>query len=95
MKMSVVIISSMVIIILCLSLLQVVVSNSIATTGIELGKLEQQVDSYKLSNIQLSEKLLSLSSYTYIASRSSELGYETGGRKTALHLTPLPVAYSR
>lgn len=62
-------------IILCLAILQVVVSNSLSTTGITLSDLQQQVNVYKRKNAILKEKVLTESSLTEIASKAATLGF--------------------
>ncbi len=62
-------------IILCLAVLQVVVSNSLSTTGITLSDLQQQLNLYKRENAILQEKLLTMSSLTEIASKAATLGF--------------------
>ncbi len=62
-------------IIIVLSIIQVVVSSSLSTTGIELAKLESQVNDYKKDNSLKREKLLVDSSLTQIASRAAETGF--------------------
>ena len=77
--------------IVALSLMRVVVSNNLSTTGITLLRLENQLNSYKIENAMLSEKLLSVTSLFYISSESSQLGFVEN--KTSFTLTkPLPLA---
>ncbi len=64
------------IVITILSLIQVVVSNNISTTGIELGKLQDEISLLKKQNIVLREQVLISSSLTNIASRASEMGFK-------------------
>lgn len=74
-----------------LSIVQVTVSNSLSTTGIELGKIEEQISSYRNENARLSEKLLTLSSFDTIASKAADMGFIE--EKTHIVLTkPLPIA---
>lgn len=77
--------------IVILSVVQVVVSNRLSTTGTALGNLQDEIQQYKTQNAFLSEKFLSLSSFEYIASKAAELGFT---QKTAsVVLTyPLPLA---
>lgn len=63
-------------IIIALSLVQVIVSNNISTTGIELGKLQQEIDTLKKKNAVLHEEVLISSSLTTIASHAAEMGFE-------------------
>ena len=77
--------------IVALFLARVIVSNSLSTTGLILLKLESQLNSYKIENSNLKEKLLSLTSLSYISSESSQLGFVEN--KNSFTLTkPLPLA---
>ncbi len=78
-------------IILCLSLVQVVVANSISTTGIELGKIENEIAAYKKKNAVLHEQVLISSSLTNIASEASRLGFEESKSQLVVE-SPLPIA---
>lgn len=78
-------------IILMLTITQVVVSNRLSTTGLVLGKLQDEIALFKTENTILSEKLLVASSFTSIASAAAQLGFSE--TKTAIVLTaPLPIA---
>ena len=71
--------------------MQVIISNSLSTTGITLAKLEKELALYKKENILLQEKVLHISSLTHIASVASELGFVQ--EKSQVYLsTPLPLA---
>lgn len=77
--------------ILALSLLQVVVSNRLSTTGVTLGNLQDEIASYKTENTILSQKLLETTSLHSIASQAAQLGFS----ETKAHLvlsSPLPIA---
>lgn len=75
-----------------LSIVQVVVSNSLSTKGVSLGKLEDEKGAYKKENTLLKEKLLLASSYTNIASSAGTLGFVRS--KAQVYLTsPLPLAF--
>lgn len=69
------IIASLVFVILVLSVVRISVANRIATSGIELQSIETQVASLRKENLILQEKLLTVSSFTQIASRAGELGF--------------------
>lgn len=62
-------------IIIFLILIQVVVSNSLSTTGLNLSSIDKGIEAYKKENILLKEKLLSLSSLTNIASEAARIGF--------------------
>lgn len=73
---------------------QVVLSNSFSTTGIEMVKIEQEMDKYKKENAILQEKFLTASSLTRIASSASLLGFSE--KKSRVFLTDLlPLAIKR
>ena len=77
--------------IVALSVARVVVSNNLSITGVTLLKLENQLNSYKIENSNLREKLLSVTSLSYISSESSQLGFVES--KNSFTLTkPLPLA---
>ena len=77
--------------IVALSLARVVVSNNLSTTGITLLRLENQLNSYKIENANLREKLLSVTSLFYISSESSQLGFVENKNRFTL-TKPLPLA---
>lgn len=84
-------ITSIILIIIFLSVVQVVVSSSLSTTGATLGKLQKEINTYKKENTELKEKLLMVSSLTNVASQAAELGFIE--EKTFVLLSaPLPLA---
>ena len=86
-----VVIIALVFVIISLTMVQVVVSNRLSTTGLALGKLEESISEYKNENTVLKEKVLIVSSLTYIASSAAKLGFVQ--TKTPVFLsTPLPLA---
>lgn len=77
--------------IIALSIARVIVSNNLSTAGLTLLKLESQLNSYKIENTILKEKFLSFTSFSYISSEASKLGFVEN--KTSFILTkPLPLA---
>lgn len=91
MKRPVQIITSLVFLIIALGVVRVTVSNGLSTSGIALSLTEDSVASYKKENLILQEKLLTISSYTQIASKAGELGFVPN--KTNLVIsTSLPIA---
>lgn len=84
-------ISFIIAIVVSLSIVQVVVSNSISTTGIELGKLQTEIAKYEKHNALLSEQILTVSSLTYIEEVAKEDGFVLS--KSHIFLpTSLPLA---
>lgn len=77
--------------ILSLAIGQVVVANSLATSGIELAKLQTDIQKYKKQNAILNEKVLYLGSLTKIASEAGQLGF-VNTTKTIDISSPLPIA---
>ena len=65
-------------IIVVLSLVQVILSNSLSTTGIALARLERDVQNYQRQNVLLREKILTESSLTKIVSKAAVLGFSKG-----------------
>lgn len=78
-------------VILCLAVLQVVVSNSLSTTGITLSDLQQEVNGYKKENSILQEKVLTASSLTQIASKAATMGYVEAKSQLVVGIA-LPIA---
>lgn len=74
-----------------LSVVQVIVSNGLSTTGAELAKLREEHAFYNKQNIVLRQRLLSASSYLIIESKASTLGFVEEKSRIFLS-TPLPLA---
>lgn len=91
MKKPIIIISIMFCIILILSVLRVVVANSMSTSGIALDGLDRELSYYKTQNTILKEKLLTITSLDYIASKASVLGFAESKSNISLNV-PLPLA---
>lgn len=70
------------------------VSNSITTSGVELGKAEDEAHALKTENVIIKEKILELSSLTHIASEAGELGFEESKTNFAL-AKERPIAYKQ
>ncbi len=85
------IIGFLVISVIILSVVRIYVSNNISTSGVILGKVEEELNYYKTQNILLSEKVYSQSSLTNIASKASELGFVDSGTNFVLS-GQLPIA---
>lgn len=78
-------------IVVSLSIVQVSVSNNLSTTGVELAKIEEQIDLYKKENSVLQEKLLIASSFDTIASKAGEMGFVEEKSRVFLKKPPLAV----
>jgi len=62
-------------IIVFLSIIQVIVSNSFTTDGIVLSKAKEKIAALKKENAQLREVVYVASSYSHIASEAATLGF--------------------
>lgn len=62
-------------ILLSVTILQIIISNSLSTKGIALSGIEAEIDSYKKENMQLNEKILFSSSLTHVASAAAAMGF--------------------
>ena len=69
-------------------------SNTKSLESIEATQLRAKVNEVSESNMELSVKLLSLSSYNDISSRAAELGYKKNSEIVSLY-DPVTVARSR
>lgn len=91
MKKPTLIITVVVTLIIVLSVVQVVVSNRLSTTGIILEEMSWAITTLQIDNATLSERVLTASSLTNIASRASSIGFVEG--KSFVRVTkPLPLA---
>lgn len=70
---------------------RVVVSNTISTSGVELGEINEKIAVVRLENNSLSEKLFFQSALTSIASEAAKLGF-TKNRENFVLTNPLPIA---
>ncbi|MBI4089370.1 MAG: hypothetical protein HY424_01525 [Candidatus Levybacteria bacterium] len=75
MKKPVFIITLLIGIIVVLSIIKVILYNRLSTSGVFVGKVEEEIISYKTQNAILSEKLLILSSLTNISEKATKLGF--------------------
>ena len=94
MKKPFIFLGSLVFLILVLSVVQVIVSNRLSTTGTELGKLQDDISNFKKENAILREKVLVASSLDRIASSAAELGF-TDTKTHVFISAPLPIALQR
>ena len=78
-------------IIVILSVVQVIVANSIATHGVEIANMQNEIKKIKRENFVIKEKILQKSSLTEIASKAGQLGFVRGNKNIYLS-TPLPLA---
>lgn len=91
MKRSIFFISFIMLIIVSLSIVQISLSNSLATKGVVLGQVDEQIKYYKRENSLLEEKMLNLTSYSHIASAAADLGFVSDKKITYIK-NSMPVA---
>lgn len=77
-----------------LSLLQVVVSNRLSTTGVVLGTLQDEIQKYQTENTILSERLLVATSLNTIASAAAQVGFSEAKAPIVLG-NPIALAQKR
>lgn len=82
---------SLVISALVLALVRVVVSNIISTSGVELGRINEEIAQVKLQNDGLREEFFSKTSMENIATQAAKLGF-TDKKENFVLTSPLPVA---
>lgn len=81
-------------IIVGLLVVRAVISNTISTSGVALGKTQDELVKYKTENTILREKILSLSSLTNISSKAGQIGFVGSKSSLAIRKT-LPIAAAR
>jgi cell division protein FtsL len=75
MKKPALIIKVLVLTVIILFIVRIFVSNKIATSGVALGKVQEEISVYKLQNTLLSEQYYEASSLTNLYQKASKLGY--------------------
>ena len=75
MKKPIIVLTSLVMGVIVLSLVQVVIATKLSTTGVDLAKIQGELEVVKKDNSLLSENLYDASSYAKIASKAGELGF--------------------
>jgi cell division protein FtsL len=94
MKKPVFIITFFIISIVSLWVTQVVISNRLSTTGIELEKIQSEIAKYKKENTLMEEKVLAASSLLNISKKAKALGFVES--KSSVYLSnPLPLALNQ
>ena len=91
MKKGAIFISILLTIIIGLSLVQVILSNSLSTTGLDLSRIEKETKLYKNENAVLREKLLIATSLSEIASKAAALGFSQNKSRVFVR-TSMPIA---
>ncbi len=77
--------------IIVLSVVKVVLYNRLSTSGVFVGKIEEEINIYKTQNTILSEKLLSLSSLENISTKATKLGFVKEYSSMILGSLPLAI----
>lgn len=72
-----------------LSVVHVIVANSLSTSGVILNSLEQERNELQKQNAMLAEQMLLASSYNNIASKAGELGLVSRQRQVYINNPPL------
>lgn len=78
------------VLVVTLSIVKAVLYNKLSTSGVLVGKLEEEINYYKTQNVILEEKLLSLSSLANISLKAIGLSFVQ--QDSSLVLKPLPLA---
>ena len=94
MKKPILLLSILILIIVCLLGVRTVVTNRLSTSGVELGKTQDQIGRYKTENLILREKIFSLSSLSYVSSAAAKLGFLESKSNFAVSRTR-PIAQNR
>lgn len=74
-----------------LTVVQVIVSNRLATSGVTLAKAQEELRDYKKENALLQQTYLEQAALTTVASQAAELGFKAGTAQVYLHI-PVPLA---
>ncbi len=91
MKKPILALSIVILTIIALSVTRVVFSNGMSTSGVALDQIQTEISVYKIQNTILKEKLLSMTSLDYIASKASVLGFVEGKTNISLNKS-IPLA---
>lgn len=77
--------------VIALSIAKVIVYNRLSTSGVFVGKVEEEVISYKRENAILTQELLSNSSLTNISIKAEKFGFVKEDSEMILKTLPLAV----
>ena len=94
MKKQILLLAGLVLIVFGLSIVRIYISNQVATSGVILGQIQQQIDTYKMENIILAENLYTKSSLTTIAVEAQKQGFVEQNTDFVLN-GQVPVAYKQ
>lgn len=85
------IIGSLLFMILTLSVVRIFISNNVSTSGVVLGKIQEELDMYKFQNSIISEKLYADASLTNVSKKAYDLGFVDSKSELVLN-KQVPVA---
>lgn len=94
MKKPFIILTSLLCLIVLLTITRAVVANSYSTSGVDLDRLDQEIDTYKRQTALLEEKVLTASAYSTLEKEAEQRGYESMSSQIVLS-APLPIAYNQ
>nr|MBI5456025.1 hypothetical protein [Candidatus Levybacteria bacterium] len=66
---------TLVLVILALSVVKIFISNNVSTSGVVLGKIQEELDKYKFENSIISEKLYVAASLTNVSKEAHDAGF--------------------
>ena len=94
MKKPIFLLAILIIVTLGLFLTRMVISNTISTSGVALGKTQDELVKYKTENTLLREKIFTFSSLSNISSAAGQIGFVGSKSNFALSKTR-PIAAAR
>lgn len=84
MKKPVLLIAILILTIITLFGVRAAVSNKLSTSGVALGKTQDEINKFRTQNLILKEKVYSLSSLSHVSSAAAKLGFVEGKESFAL-----------
>ncbi len=81
--------------IITLSIVKAVAYNRLSTSGVFVGKVEEEINFYKTQNAILSEELLASSSLMNVAAKAVKLGFTSEKSSLMVLKTSQPLAVKR
>lgn len=85
------ILGALILIFFSLLVVRTFISNNVSTSGVALGKIQEEIDNYKIENSILSQQVYSYSSLSNIALKASQLGFVEDNQKFVLS-NSVPIA---
>lgn len=84
MKKPVLLIAILILTIITLFGVRAAVSNKLSTSGVALGKTQDEINKFRTQNLILKEKVYSLSSLSHVSSAAAKLGFVESKESFAL-----------